>query len=186
MVFVLQSVTNLFLIALLLRVYMQWLRVSLQNSFAQFVIRLTNFVVRPLRQIVPAALDVYLVVLLLVIVLQFVTTLAWYGLQGFPFSVAGSGVLSGFLALSLVDLLVLVFHVLVGLVLVSAVLSMVDPFSPLAASFDSMTAPLLRPFRQVLPLLGNIDLSPMVFVVLCQLIDVFPLAWAGSWARSLI
>ena len=186
MVFLLQSLTNLFLIALLLRVYLQWLRVSLLNPFAQFIVKLTDFIVLPLKRLISDIFLINLVILALVIVLQFVTTLAWYGLQGFPFAVAGSGVLPGFLILSLVALLVLICHMLIGLVLISAILSLVDPFSVHAASFEAMTAPLLRPFRQVLPLLGNIDLSPMAFVLLCQLIDVYPLAQLGLWANSLI
>jgi len=184
--FILQNVTNLFLIALLLRVYMQWMRVPFQNPFAQFVIKITDFVVRPLRRVIPGLFGVDMATLLLAVVLQFGLTLTLYALQGFPFAVARMSVLSGFFLLSLIALLTLISYVLMGLVLVTAVLSMVNPFSPFMAIFDSLTAPLLRPFRRMVPLVGNVDLSPMIFLLLCQFVVAFPLAWLDLWARQLL
>ncbi len=184
--FILQNVTNLLLIALLLRVYMQLVRVPFQNPFAQFVVKVTDFAVRPMRKVVPGLLGIDMATLLLAIILQFMLTLALYALQGFPFAVAGMSVLTGFLLLSLVSLLTLACYVLMGLVLVTAVLSLVNPFSPFMVVFDSLTAPLLRPFRSVVPLIGNVDLSPMIFLLLCQFVVTFPLAWLDLWARHLI
>lgn len=184
--FILQNVANLFLIALLLRVYMQWMRVPFQNPFAQFVVKFTDFAVRPFRRVVPGLFGLDMATLLLAAIVQFLLTLLLYALQGFPFVVAGLGVLSGFLLLSLIALLTLVCYVLMGLVLVTAVLSIVNPFSPFMAIFDSLTAPLLRPFRRIVPLIGNVDLSPMIFLLLCQFIVTFPLAWLDMWARHLL
>ena len=184
--FILQNVANLFLIALLLRVYMQWIRVPFQNPFALFVVKLTDFVVRPLRRVIPGLFGLDMATLLLAVVVQFLLTLALYALQGFPFAVAGMGVLLGFLLSALVALLTLVCYVLMGLVLVTAVLSMVNPFSPFMAVFDSLTVPLLRPFRRIVPLIGNVDLSPMIFLLLCQFVVIFPLAWLGVWARNML
>ncbi len=184
--FILQNVTNLFLIALLLRVYMQWMRVPFQNPFAQFVVKLTDFVVRPLRRVIPGLFGLDMATLLLAVVLQFLLTLGLYALQGFPFAVAGTGVLVGFLLLAVIGLLMLVCYVLMGLVIVTAVLSIVNPFSPFMVIFDSLTAPLLRPFRRIVPLIGNVDLSPMIFLLLCQFVITFPLAWLGMWARNML
>ncbi|WP_124949417.1 YggT family protein [Sulfuriferula thiophila] len=184
--FILQNVTNLFLIALLLRVYMQWMRVPFQNPFAQFVVKLTDFVVRPLRRVIPGLFGLDMATLLLAVVLQFLLTLSLYALQGFPFAVAGTGVLVGFLLLAVIGLLMLVCYVLMGLVIVTAVLSIVNPFSPFMVIFDSLTAPLLRPFRRIVPLIGNVDLSPMIFLLLCQFVITFPLAWLGMWARNML
>lgn len=184
--FILQNVTNLFLIALLLRVYMQWMRVPFQNPFAQFVVKLTDFVVRPLRRVIPGLFGLDMATLLLAVVLQFLLTLSLYALQGFPFAVAGTGVLVGFLLLAVIGLLMLVCYVLMGLVIVTAVLSIVNPFSPFMVIFDSLTAPLLRPFRRIVPLIGNVDLSPMIFLLLCQFVITFPLAWLDMWARNML
>lgn len=184
--FILQNITNLFLIALLLRVYMQWMRVPFQNPFAQFVIKFTDFAVLPVRRLIPGLFGIDMATVLLAVVLQYVLTLALYALQGFPFVVAGSAVLLAFFVMSLVSLLTLVCYVLMGLVVVMAVLSIVNPFSPFMKVFDSLTVHLLRPFRRMLPLIGNVDLSPMIFLLLCQFIVTFPLSWLDGWARHLL
>ena len=183
LIFILQNLTNLLLIALLLRVYMQWMRVPFQNPFAQFVVKLTDFAVRPLRRVIPSLFGLDLATLLLAIFLQLALTLALYWLSGFPFAVAGIGVLLGFMIIALVALLSLMCYVLMGLVFVVALLSLVNPYSPYMVVFDSLTQPILRPFRRWIPLVGGVDLSPMVFFLLMQFIVTFPLASLGMWAR---
>ena len=185
-VFLLQNLISLLLIALLLRVYIQWLRIPARNPFVQFVFKLTNFAIDPLKRVFPRLIVLNQVIILLAAVLQIILIWAEYALMGFPFAVAGSNVLPGFLVLALTGLLTLTNHMVMGVVLVGAILSMVDPFSALAASFDSLTAPLLRPFRKIVPITGNIDWSPMVVLIICQLIDMFPVVWMTQWAHQLI
>ena len=184
--FVLQNLVNLFLIALLLRFYMQWGRVPFHNPFAQFVIKLTDFAVRPLRRVIPGLFGVDMGTLLLALVLEFILLLALYGLDGYPFLAAGSKVLPAFLLLAVVRLASLGIYTLIGLVLVMAVLSMVNPLSPLMSVFSARAAPLLRPFRRLIPPIANFDLSPLAFLLVCQLIIMVPLAWLEGVARSMM
>lgn len=184
--FVLQNIVNLFLIALLLRFYMQWARVPFHNPFAQFVVKLTDFAVRPLRRVIPGLFGVDMGTLLLALVLEFVLLLALFGLEGYPFAAAGSKVLPGFVLLAVVRLSSLAVYTLIGLVVVMAVLSMVNPLSPLMPVFAALAAPLLRPFRRLLPPIANFDLSPLVFLLVCQLIIMLPLAWLERVARSMM
>lgn len=184
--FVLLNLANLFLIALLLRFYMQWVRVPFHNPFAQFVVKLTDFAVRPLRRVIPGMFGVDLGTLLLALLLEFVLLLALFSLDGYPFAVAGSKVLPGFLLLAVVRLASLAIYTLIGLVIVMAVLSMVNPASPLMPVFAALGAPLLRPFRRLIPPVANFDLSPLFFLLACQLVIMLPLAWLEGVARSLM
>ena len=184
--FVLQNLVNLFLIALLLRFYMQLVRVPFHNPFAQFVIKLTDFAVRPLRRVIPGLFGVDMGTLLLALVLEFILLLALYGLDGYPFLAAGSRVMPAFILLAVVRLTSLGIYTLIGLVLVMAVLSMVNPLSPMMSVFDALAAPLLRPFRRWIPPIANFDLSPLVFLLVCQLIIMVPLAWMEGLARSMM
>ncbi len=185
-VFLLQNLISLLLIALLLRAYIQWLHIPVRNPFVQFVFKITNFAITPLKRLFPRLLALNIVIVLLAAALQIFLTWAEYTLMGFPFAVAGPEILPGFLILALTGLLTLANHMVMGVVLVGAVLSMVDPFSALAASFDSLTAPILRPFRKIVPITGNIDWSPMLVLIICQLIDMFPIVWMTQWAHQLI
>lgn len=184
--FLLQNVVNLFLIALLLRFYMQWARVPFQNPFAQFVVRLTDPAVRPLRRLIPGLFGIDLGTLGLALVLEFALILTLFWLDGFPFAAAGSKVLPALLLLAVVYLVRLGVYVLIGLVIVMAVLSMVNPFSPFMPVFAALAAPVLRPFRRWLPPIANFDLSPLVFLLICQLIIMLPLAWLERLARGLM
>lgn len=184
--FILQNAVNLFLIALLLRVYMQWMRVPFQNPFAQFVVKFTDFAVKPVRRLVPGLFGLDMATLLLAIVLQFLLTLALSWLSGFPFALVGISVLMGFGLMALVALFSLMCYVLMGLVFVVAVLSLVNPYSPYMVVFDSLTRPVLGIFRRWIPLVGNVDLSPVAFFLVMQFLVAFPLAWLAMLARQLI
>ncbi len=55
------------------------------------------------------------------------------------------------------------------MILIAAVLSWVNPFSPLLPVFDALTAPLLAPLRRLLPRSGRLDFSPLVALLLIQI-----------------
>jgi YggT family protein len=184
--FLLQTLVNLFLIAVLLRFYMQWLGVSFANPFAQFVVALTNFAVRPMRRIIPGAGGMDVASLLLAYGLQLLLTLALYWLGGFPFTVAGGGVLPGFMLLALARLLTLALYVLIGLIFIQAVMSWINPFSPLAPMFAVLTRPALAPIRRILPPIGNVDLSPLVAFIVCQLVIMLPVAFLERLALGML
>ncbi len=184
--FILQNIINLFLIALLLRVYMQLMRVPFQNPFAQFVVKFTDFAVKPARRVIPGLFGLDMATLVLAIVLQLILTLALNWLSGFPFALVGASVMLGFGLIAVVALLTLMCYVLMGLVFVVAVLSLVNPYSPYMAVFDSLTRPVLSVFRRWIPLVGNVDLSPVAFFLVMQFVVAFPLTWLAMLARQLI
>ena len=183
--FLVESVFNLFLVAVLLRFYMQLMRVSFRNPFAQFVVALTDFAVRPLRRFIPGWGGIDLPTLLLAWALELVLLFALYWLDGFPFVAAGASVLPAFAALALVRLLKLALYILIGLVFVQAILSWVNPFSPVAPVLAALTRPVMRPLQRVLPPVGNVDLSPLVVFIGCQLILMVPVALLEKAALSL-
>nr|MCU0811462.1 YggT family protein [Thiobacillaceae bacterium] len=62
---------------------------------------------------------------------------------------------------------------LIGALLVQAILSWVSPYSPLSQPLSQLTRPVLRPIQRVVPLVGTIDLSPLIAIVLAQLVLMF-------------
>jgi YggT family protein len=151
--------------ACLLRLYMQQQRVGFSNPIGRFVFALTNWIVLPLRRVLPplgrwdtaSAVAAYLVVLV-----QYTVLWAAFGASAFP---------EVFL-LSLVGLLRLAITAMTALVIVYAVLSWVQSDSPIGDVIDRLCAPLLRPFRRVIPLVGGIDLSPLALLVLLQVLSM--------------
>ena len=185
--FVLETIGNLFLVALLLRFYMQLMQVSFRNNpFAQFIIALTDFVVRPLRRVIPGLWGMDLATLLLAWLIEFILVLTLSWLDGFPFLAAGTPVLPGFVLLAIVRLVKLGLYMIIGLIFIQAILSWVNPFSPMAPVFNSLTRPFLRPVQRVMPPVGNVDLSPLVVMLVCQIIIMLPITWLERHALNLV
>lgn len=173
--FLIQTLGNLFVIAVLLRFMMQLFRVSFRNSFAQFIVILTDFAVKPLRRVVPGLLGLDLACLVLAWLVELVVVTAGYWLDGFPFALAGGRVWPVMLGLAAVKLLSLAVYLVIGLTLVRAVLSWVNSNTPLMPVVYALTEPFLRPLRRIVPMIANVDLTPLVLFILCQLVLMVPL-----------
>lgn len=173
--FLVRSLGNLFATAVLLRFLMQLFRVPFFNPFAQFIVAVTDFAVKPLRRIIPGFFGLDWASLIVAGAVEFLIVLIGYWLRDFPFGLAGFTVWPVFLGLALVRLASLAVYLLIGLVLVRAVLSWVNPFSPLVPVMYELTEPFLRPLRRVVPAIADVDLSPLVFILICQLLLIVPI-----------
>lgn len=166
----LQVVFGLVAGACLLRLYMQYQRVAMSaragNPLGPFIFALTDWLVLPLRRIIPAVgrWDVAsLVAAYLLELVQF--TLFWL--------LAGSHGGAGWIPVSAVfGLAHLALSGLSGLVIIYAVLSWVQADSAMAGVIARMVAPLLKPIHRIVPLLGGVDLSPLVLLVLLQIAGI--------------
>ena len=184
--FLLRVVFDLAASAFWLRFYMQWARVPFHNPFAQFVVKVTNFAVRPVRRVVPGLLGMDWASLLLFLLAEGLMVLATHWLIGYPFAVAGAQVLPGFLLLALAAALRLAIYITLGLVLIQAVFSWVNPFSPYAAVFYALARPVLAPFQRVIPPIGGVDVSPIVAFIVLQLLLVAPVTALERMARAMV
>ena len=174
-VYLVEAVFGFFVFMLLTRFHFQWLRVSFRNQVGEFVLATTNAMVIPVRRFIPGLAGLDLTTLLLAWLLQMLLLFLVYLIAGIDFSSA-PGIGAGAIALlALIDLLRFTLYILVFALIVQAVLSWVNPHTPLGPLFDAMTRPFLRPIRRFVPPLGNVDLSPLVLIVLLQVI-LIPLA----------
>ncbi|HQS82765.1 MAG TPA: YggT family protein [Thiobacillus sp.] len=173
--FLIQTLGNLFAIAVLLRFMMQLFRVPFRNPFAQFIVALTDFAVKPLRRVVPGLWGLDWACLVLAWLVELVVVTAGYWLDGFPFALAGGKIWPVMMGLAAVKLLSLTVYLVIGLTLIRAVLSWVNSDTPLVPVVYTLTEPFLRPLRRVVPMISNIDLTPLVLFILCQLVLMVPL-----------
>lgn len=173
--FLIQTLGNLFVIAVLLRFMMQLFRVPFRNPFAQFIVALTDFAVKPLRRVVPGLWGLDWACLVLAWLVELLVVTAGYWLDGFPFALAGGKVWPVMMGLAAVKLLSLTVYLVIGLTLIRAVLSWVNSDTPLVPVVYTLTEPFLRPLRRVVPMVSNIDLTPLVLFILCQLVLMVPL-----------
>jgi len=172
--FLVQTLGNLFAIAVLLRFMMQLFRVPFRNPFAQFIVALTDFAVKPLRRVVPGLFGLDWSCLVLALLVEFAVVIVVYWLGDFPFALAGAGVWPVMLGLAVVRLTSLAIYMIIGITLVRAVLSWVNSNSPLMPVVYELSEPFLRPLRRIVPMVANVDLTPLVLFILCQLVLMVP------------
>ncbi|MBK6926394.1 MAG: YggT family protein [Comamonadaceae bacterium] len=160
--FVLEVATSLFGGACLLRLYMQHQRVPFGNPVGRFVFALTDGLVLHLRRVVPSTGRWDMASL----VGAYLLKLTQFGLL---WLLAGGLAAVGWVPLLAVfGLVQMAISGLTGLLIVYAILSWTQAGSPLSAVIDRLCAPFLAPFRRILPLVGGIDLSPLVLLVVLQ------------------
>lgn len=147
--------------ACLLRLYMQHQRIPFGNPVGRFVFALTNWIVLPIRKVLPGYKRWDFSSLIAAYLFQ----LAQYGIL---WLVMTGGSAAAVPLLALFGLVRLVISGAIGLVIVYAILSWVRADSPITDVIDRLAAPLLRPFRKIIPLVGGFDLSPLALLVLLQ------------------
>jgi len=163
----LQVIFGLVAGACLLRLYMQYQRVAMSaragNPLGPFIFALTDWLVLPLRRVVPAMGRWDIASLVAAYLLEVVQFSLFWLLAGAHGGASLIPVLAAF------GVARLALSGLSGLVIIYAVLSWVQTASPMAGVIARMVAPLLKPIRGVVPLLGGVDLSPLVLLLLLQI-----------------
>lgn len=170
--FIFDAVASFFAGLMLLRFLMQLRRLSFAHPLGQFVVRLSNWAVLPLRRFIPAVGGYDWASLLP----AWVLLAGVQGLQvGLVMGPLGGGVLRLLPVVALlgvVELIHLTLTLFIALVLLQAVLSWVNPYAPLARPVAELTEPILAPLRRIIPAIGGIDLSPLVALLAGQVLQM--------------
>jgi YggT family protein len=162
--FLIDTLVTFFVFMLLLRFHFQWLHVPFRNQVGEFVLATTSWMVMPVRRFVPGLAGLDLSTLLLAWIIQGLGLWIEAGIRG-----ADPG-LGGLLLVALLDLVRFSLYILVAAVIIEVVFSWINPGTPVAPVLAAMTRPFLRPLRRYIPPVGQFDLTPLVLVVLIQVV----------------
>lgn len=170
MIFLIDTILGLFSLALLLRFYFQLLRVPYYNNIVQFLIAVTDFVVRPARRLIPGwkGMDMSTLVLAWLIECVIVTSIYFY--QGIGFGanmITAVGVMG---LLGMVEIVKMTLYIVLVMIIVQTIISWINPYSPLAPLLNTFTQPFLSVFRRRIPPIANVDLSPLFVLIIIQLL----------------
>jgi YggT family protein len=171
--FLLETLFFFLVAAALLRAWMNHLRIHMSGQPGRFAIAVTDWLVAPLRRALPRSLaqsriDWGSLIAALVLALAFGAL--WWLLAASVSAAPGSPAAVVTIVITMAVRL-LVRTLLQGLMILLigyAILSWVQPQSPVLGTLDRLCAPILRPVRRVVPLIGGVDLSVLVVIILLQ------------------
>jgi YggT family protein len=165
------------LMLLVLRVWLQLVRADFYNPFSQFIVKVTNPVVIPLRRVIPGfgGIDVPTVLLAFIVAtLKFILIPLING--------AEINIISA-LYLGLIYLIKQTGILLFMLMLVMALMSwVVQGYNPTQAIFQQLTEPFLKPIKRIVPSIGGLDLSVLIAFLLLNVINIFLSGSVPGWA----
>ncbi|RLQ20927.1 YggT family protein [Seongchinamella sediminis] len=169
MIYLVQTALTLYLLAMVLRFLLQLVRADFYNPISQFLVKVTNPLVLPLRRVIPGLAGMDLASLLLALLLQMLSIMVLMGLYGL--GLPNPVLLLLWSALGLVGLLVnIYFFALLAMI----ILSWLAPGSGNPAVFllYQITEPVMAPFRKLLPPMGGMDFSPILLFILINVIQI--------------
>jgi len=164
-VFLIDTVVSLYILAIVLRFLFQWTRTDFYNPISQFLVKITHPPLKILRRYVPSIGKIDVSSIVLALSLQMLADFLILALQG---EIVG---IAALIIYSFKQLVEMVLNIFVFAVFARALLSWFDPgnYNPASSILQSLTEPLLGLCRKVIPDLGGIDLSPLIALVALQL-----------------
>lgn len=165
--YLVSTLFELYVWVLLLRAILQWVRADFYNPFSQFVWRATQPLLGWTQTIVPRwrNLDIACLILTLIVAMIYITTITTIVAYRFTFGEV--------LWQSLLKLIVLTLNLYTFTLFIQAILSWVGPgvSNPAGSILWSINEPLLRPVRRLIPPLSGLDLSPLVAILVLQVLN---------------
>jgi YggT family protein len=152
--FILKTLTQLYLLLLLLRFWLPLFRADFRNPVAQGVLRLTSPLIIPLRRFLPPIGRIDTSTVLVAVGIEYLLILLLLTLSG----------------VSAPIVTILSLNMFFFVILIRIILSWVAPqnYNPITAMLSTIAEPILRPFRRLVPPLGGLDISPIFAIVLMQ------------------
>ncbi|GGY12268.1 YggT family protein [Paludibacterium paludis] len=176
--FLLRTVSDLFVLVLLLRFYLQVARAPFKHPVCQFVLAVTNFAVIPARRLIPSLRGYDAATLAVGWGVSMVSSILIMALNPIAYDFTSPQTWVALALLALLYLFKQSLNLLMGAVIVQAVMSWVNPYNPLTPILDSLTRPYLRHFG--FARVGSVDLAPLVLFLVIQVILMLPVRFLES------
>jgi YggT family protein len=168
--FIIRNVGAFFVLLLLVRFYMQAARLPLNKGIGLFVMALTNFMVLPARRILRPFGGYDTASIVLAWIIAMVMHWAVLAITPWPFNFLAPSSMLGIALLGLLTVFRLSLYLLFAIVIGLAVLSWINPRSPLMPVLARLAEPLLRPLQRIIPPIAGVDITPLILIFLVQLV----------------
>lgn len=167
LIFLINTLFDLYLNVLAIRLVLVYVHANYFDPITQFIIKLTDFIIRPLKRLLPNIGKIEsasFVVLILFEMIKFAL------LVFIKFTFLASFL--GLLLLATADFINIIIQIFFYAILIQVVLTWIQPYSPFNRLLYQFTNPVMRPFQKFIPLIGGIDISPIPVLIILQLLSI--------------
>jgi len=173
--FLVTTLFSLYILAVMLRFLLGVVRADFYNPVSQFLVRITNPLLLPMRKVIPSLGRYDTSALLLMLLLQFIALGLVVLLRGISVSVVT------LLIVAVGELVMLAINVFMFAIIIQVILSWVNPgnYNPVTAVLYSITSPIMRPLQRLIPPISGIDLSPLVAIIGLQVLRMLVMPLLG-------
>ena len=160
-VFIINSLAQLYLLVLLLRFLLPWMGINFNNPISQAILRLTSPLVIPVRRILPPIGKIDTATVVVAFGIQYLTILVILLILRVPPTILPIAITAA------VNLVILILRLFVFAIIIRIILSWLSSgaYNPAVAIIDAITEPVLRPFRRFIPAIGGLDISPVFAII---------------------
>ena len=173
--FLITTLFSLYILVVMLRFILGAVRADFYNPVSQFLVRVTNPLLVPMRKIIPSIRQYDTSALLLMLLLQLLSLVIVVMLRGasVPFITL--------LLVAIGELVVLAFNVFIFAIVIQVIISWVSPgtYNPVNALLHSITRPIMAPVQRLIPPISGIDLSPLIALIGLQVLKMLVLPLLG-------
>ncbi|MAJ91305.1 MAG: hypothetical protein CMF40_03845 [Legionellales bacterium] len=168
-IFLVQLFFDIFILAFLLRYLLTKLRINSYNPLSEVIIRVTNPVLKPLRRMIPGYYGVdwsSIVALLLIQSLEIIIT---------QLIIRGDVIaINALFILTMANLLKMILYIYMFTIIIQVIISWINPgaYNPIVTIMSQLTDPILRPVRRIASFGGGLDFSPLIVLVIIQLLMI--------------
>ena len=165
---VIDTLSSLYLMIILMRFVLQISRADFYNPICQFIVKATNPLLVPIRRVVPGIAGVDIASLVLAVLFQSVVLLlkVFVMTQTIP-NLLSIALMAAVMALSV--MIKIYFYALLAMIIASWVAP--GNRHPALMLINQITAPLMKPFQNILPPMGGLDLSPILVFLVLQVLE---------------
>jgi YggT family protein len=166
LLFLISTLFDMYLFLLVIRVLLAYAGANYFDPITQFIVRCTDFAVKPLRRLIPNMHGIEVSSLILILALEFIKYLLIASLNLDALSIPGLFIM-GF-----ADMLKIILQTMFYAIILQAILSWVQPGSPINNLLYKINAPIMRPVQRLCPVVGGMDISPIPAMIIIQLLII--------------
>lgn len=177
LIFLGRAIFTICLYILILRLWMQYARVNFHNPFTQFIVRITQPIIGPMRKLIPSIGRIDTATWILFYAVALLKILFIFRFEGYNAPLFSPY----YLLFALAAMAHAVGHLIFWLLLFRAILSWVSRGQSYTDELlAQLTEPLIAPIRRIIPPLGMIDISFMIFVFILMFLNLLAVDFLGN------